>query len=187
MSKMGNPDVIRDSWLVERYQSGHKNALTLLVKRWHIKFCKQAYWYTKDFDIAKDIAQESWNVIINKLDTLKEPDKFGIWGLSIVNRKSIDWIRKTKRTKEKLEYYKIGLDSGFEHEVATTNDYTSVVLRALHDLPDKQQIVLKLFYLESYSINEISKLLKVSKGTVKSRLFYAREKLKLIIKHKDHG
>ena len=183
---MDKPDEIQDGWLVEQYQSGHKNALTLLVKRWHIKFCKQAYWYTNDFDVAKDIAQESWKVVINKLDTLKEPNKFGSWGLSVVNRKSIDWIRKTKKTKEKLEFYKISLQSDFEYELVSENDYTNVVLNALHNLPDNQQLVIKLFYLESYSIIEISKLLKVSKGTIKSRLFYAREKLKTIIKHKDH-
>jgi len=183
---MEKPDEIQDGWLVEQYQSGHEKALTLLVKRWHIKFCKQAYWYTNDFDVAKDIAQESWNVVINKLDTLKETNKFGSWGLSVVNRRSIDWIRKTKKTKEKLENYIMDMQSGSDNEKVSENENASIVLNALHELPVNQQIVLKLFYLESYSIIEISKILKVPKGTIKSRLFYAREKLKTIIKHKDY-
>ena len=184
---MNKPDEIQDGWLVERYQSGHKNALTLLVKRWHIKLCKQAYWYTNDFDTAKDIAQESWNVILNTLDTLKDYDKFGGWALSIVSRKSVDWIRKQKRLKNNLEQYEYELQSGgFYNEEVNKNDKNGIVLNVLHELPYNQQIVLRLFYLESYSIIEISKLLKVSKGTVKSRLFYAREKVKTIIKHIDY-
>ena len=184
---MDKPDELQDGWLVERYQSGHKNALTLLVKRWHIKLCKQAYWYTNDFDTAKDIAQESWSVILTKLDTLKDSNKFGGWALSIVSRRSIDWVRKQKRLKSNLKHYKYELQSdGIYSEEVNKKDKNGIVLSALHELPNNQQIVLRLFYLESHSIIQISKLLKVSKGTVKSRLFYAREKLKIIIKHIDH-
>ena len=183
---MDKTDFIKDSWLVEQYLSGHKKALSLLVKRWHLKFCKQAYWYTNDFDLAKDLAQESWTVVIDKLHTLKEPDRFGSWGLSIVNRKSIDWIRKNKKTKERLELYKLSTQLDNDYETVTGNESSNTIIKAIKDLSENQQIVLKLFYLESYSLNEISKLLNVSKGTVKSRLFYARENLKTIIKHKDH-
>lgn len=183
---MDKPNKIQDCWLVEKYQSGHKSALALLVKRWHVKFCKQAYWYTNDFDTAKDIAQDSWNVIIKKIGTLNDPNKFGGWALSIVNRKSIDWIRKQKRSKENLEHYEQTLKSDSDYEEVNENHERSIVLKALYELPENQQVVLKLFYLESYSIIQISKILKVSKGTVKSRLFYAREKLKIIIKHINH-
>ena len=55
-------------------------------------------------------------------------------------------------------------------------------MNAIKNLPQNQQIILRLFYLEECSINEISSILKISKGTVKSRLFYAREKLKSIFK-----
>ena len=53
-------------------------------------------------------------------------------------------------------------------------------------LPEGQQIVLKLFYTEEYSLIEICEILGLSLGTVKSRLFYAREKLKTIIKNRNY-
>jgi len=46
----------------------------------------------------------------------------------------------------------------------------------------QQQMVIKLFYTEEYSLKEISKTLNISVGTTKSRLFHAREKLKQILK-----
>lgn len=60
-----------DGILVQEFQSGNKKALTKLVKRWHKTFCEKAYWIVKDADVAKDIAQDSWRVIINKIEDLK--------------------------------------------------------------------------------------------------------------------
>lgn len=181
---MDKSDEILDSWLVEKYQFGHKSALTLLVKRWHGKFCKQAYWYTNDFDVAKDIAQDSWKIIINKFDSLNDSTKFGGWALLIVKRQSIDYIRKVKKTKENLyNYEQIIKSSGSLIETDNT-DIIYVILKTIKVLPENQQLILRLFYLESNSLIQISEILKISKGTVKSRLYYAREKLKTILKDK---
>ena len=177
---MINPEKIFDGLLVLQCQNGNKEAFSLLVKRWHAKLCHQAYFYTKDKDIAKDIAQDSWKVIVKKIYSLNEPNSFGSWALTIVNRKAIDWIRKNKRNKEKLHsYYKDSLENNDKDYTYNSNSNNSEgVLMAIKKLPDNQQIILTLFYLEECSIAEISTILKVSKGTVKSRLFYAREKLK---------
>ena len=78
----------------------HQSAMAVLVKRWHVRFCKQAYRYSKDAAIAKDIAQDAWITILSKIDCLEKPEKFGSWGLSIVTKKSIDWYRKSKRNIE---------------------------------------------------------------------------------------
>lgn len=185
-----------DGPLVLRCLNGDKKAYSQLVKRWHQKFCKQAHWYTKDIDLAKDIAQESWTVIFEKLDTLNEPNSFASWALSIVNRKSIDAMRKVNRSDKKLRNYYEDLKGNDEQQTTnktiadddtdTTINYSKIVMRAINRLPENQQVVLRFFYVEEYSVSEISGVLKVSNGTVKSRLFYAREKLKLILKqHKN--
>ncbi len=49
-------------------------------------------------------------------------------------------------------------------------------------LPKDQQVVLRLFYTEEYSLKEISEILEISVGAVKSRLFHARERLKISLK-----
>jgi len=182
---MNRFDKTVDSWLVLNYQSGHKKSMAILVKRWHGKFCKQAYFYTRDIDVAKDIAQESWQVIINKIYRLEDTNKFGSWALSIVNRKAIDWLRKKKRTVSKLKNY-YESEAEISESSKQNIDEVKKLKEAIVSLPEGQQIVLKLFYTESYSILEICEILKLSKGTVKSRLFYAREKLKTIIKNRNH-
>lgn len=192
---MKSAERVFDGLLVLQCRSGDKKAYSLLVKRWHQKFCKQAYWYMKDINLAKDVAQESWTVIFKKLNTLSDPNSFGSWALSIVNRKAIDALRKDSRRNENLKSYYEDVKNNDQHETNKniTNDNnptnsgdSKIIMRAIKELPDNQQVVLQLFYVEEYPVLEISKILNISKGTVKSRLFYAREKLKSILKNKNH-
>jgi len=191
---MTKPEKIFDGLLVLQYRKGSKKALSLLVKRWHIKFCKHGYYYVKDREVAKDIAQDSWRVILKSIGKLEDVNSFGSWALVIVNRKAIDYLRKKQKTDGILHQYyetaKINYDT-IETAYAITNDRvftntegTETIMSSIKKLPENQQIILRLFYLEEYSILEICKILEISKGTVKSRLFYAREKLKLILKNK---
>jgi RNA polymerase sigma-70 factor (ECF subfamily) len=182
---MQRPEDILDSYLVLDYQTGNKKALALLVKRWHSKFCRQAFWYTKDADEAKDIAQDSWHQIIKKIQSLKDPNKFGSWSLAIVNRKSIDWTRRGKRKIELLNRLKN--EKVNEESVDETGEINhKEVLILIKQLPEQQQIVLRMFYLERHSLDQISEILNISKGTVKSRLFYAREQLKTTLKTRNY-
>ncbi len=176
-----------DSLLVLQYQSGNKKAVTLLVKRWHVKLCKHAYWYTNDKEVAKDIVQDSWNKIIRKINDLKDPNSFGNWALTIVTRNAIDWQRRHKKELGDLNsYYNenkvriVGQGNGNKEQILRLLD------RSIKELSVNHQIVLNLFYLEEYSIKEISEIINVSLGTVKSRLFTARENLKSIIKNRNY-
>lgn len=174
-----------DELLVLELQSGRKEALAELVKRWHLLFCKKAFWILKDADLSKDIAQESWQTIMEKIDTLNDTGRFGPWALRIVYSKSLDKIRALKRERENRNV----LANEQSPTIDENDDNESLkkhLLKAINGLPVQQQNVLRLFYVEDYSLNEISKILNISTGTVKSRLFHAREKIKLILKNKNY-
>jgi RNA polymerase sigma-70 factor (ECF subfamily) len=166
-----------DGMLVLRYQTGDTTALPLLVKRWHKKFCNKAFWTVKDADIAKDIAQDSWKTIIEKINNLKDVNSFGTWASRIVYTKSLDWLRASKKERENLQEYRK------DHLIVDNKPVVDVqlqksILKAVKLLPDTQQHVIKLFYVEDYTLKEIGEILDISVGTAKSRLFHAREKLK---------
>jgi len=177
---MTNPSKIFDGLLVLQYRSGKKKALNLLVNKYHSKLCKHSYWYTHDIDASKDIVQDCWRIIINKLDSLTDPNLFGSWAFRIVTRKSLDFVSKQRRERGKLKEY--GLTVTIADKEADNMVVIQKLLKAIEVLPKEQQVVLRLFYMESYSLREISEILVISMGTVKSRLFHAREKLKLILK-----
>jgi RNA polymerase sigma factor (sigma-70 family) len=174
-----------DGKLVLEYQSGNTEALASLVKRWHKLFCKKAFWLVKDPHVAKDIAQDSWKTIIAKIENLKDPNSFGSWALRIVCNKSFDWIREKNTKRDKLEVYRNHQEL-IDEEVDDKESIKINLLKAIQSLSINQQMVIRLFYVEEYSLKDISDTLKISVGTAKSRLFHAREKLKLILKNRNY-
>jgi RNA polymerase sigma-70 factor (ECF subfamily) len=182
---MNNKQSKTDKKLVLDYQSGDAQALPILVKRWHKVFCEKAYWLVKDADVAKDIAQDSWGIIVSKINDLKKPESFGSWGSRIVYTKSLDWIKANKRLCRNLESYKYEQDI-FNLETTGNASLKNGLLKTIKTLPNNQQVVIRLFYVQEYPLKEISDILNISVGTVKSRLFHAREKLKETLKYKDY-
>ncbi|MGB5417266.1 RNA polymerase sigma factor [Algibacter sp.] len=174
-----------DGLLVRQFQSGNTIALTKLVKRWHKTFCEKAYWIVKDADVAKDIAQDSWSIIINKINQLKTPESFGSWALQIVYSKSLDWIKAKKRKQQHNNAYKQE-QTILAIEIENDDLIKKQLLKTIKSLSTEQQTVIQLFYVQDYSLNEISAFLNIPTGTVKSRLFHAREKLKQKLKHKNY-
>ncbi|RLD25884.1 MAG: RNA polymerase sigma factor [Bacteroidetes bacterium] len=179
---MKKTNKIVDGWLVLQYQSGNDKALPLLVKRWHKKFCSKAYWVTKDRDVSKDIAQDSWKTIMNKIHRLEDPNSFGPWALTIVYRKSIDFVKDKKKEIDKLHQYRYEQESINAIKEVDNVDLKKALLEAINSLSEYHQMVINLFYVEDYSLNQIGEILDISIGTAKSRLFHAREKLKTLIK-----
>jgi RNA polymerase sigma-70 factor (ECF subfamily) len=173
------PNKIFDALLVLQYQAGDKKALGMLVKRHHNRFCSHANWYLSDLDASKDVVQDCWGIIMNKLSNLRDPNSFSSWAMRIVTRKTIDILRQNKTKREKLGQYQ------YTNLELTSNEENAEIIKlrqAIKSLPNDQQIVLRLFYTQQYSLIEIGDILDISVGTVKSRLFHAREKLKTILK-----
>lgn len=178
---MNNRQNPTDRSLILQYRAGNTSVLPALVQRYHKIFCERAYWITKDKETAKDIAQESWISIINKLHTLENIDSFKSWALRIIYTKAIDGLKNRNKESENLKFVSI-IESGTKSIEEDSNLIHIALLKAIRKLPKEKQDIIRLFYAEEYSIIEISEFLNIPIGTVKSRLFKAREKLKSILK-----
>lgn len=172
-----NKEQVFDELLVLKSQGGDSKAFGLLIKRWNKKLISFAHKFVRDQDAAKDIAQESWIAAYNNLHSLREIQKFKTWIYRLTYNKSMDFIRKNNRQIESFE-----LNS--EDEV--NDGKWETVEHLLEHLPVQQKVILSLFYLEEQSIKQISEILNMPEGTVKSRIFYAREKLKKLYKEVTH-
>ena len=185
---MGKNDRIIDGKLVLEWQSGQQGALIKLVQLWHRTFCDKAYWLVKDADLAKDIAQDSWNTIINNIDKLKDPYSFGSWASQIVYTKSIDALKAMNKFQTMQDQLRQQMDND-EKDGSDSSDNDNIkqhILDAVYRLPHRQQQVIRLFYVQEYSLKDISTILDISVGTAKSRLYHAREKLKQLIKFRNY-
>ena len=169
-----NTDKIFDELLILKFREGDTKAFELLINRWNKKLISFAYKITHDMESAHDIAQESWISIHKCLGRLQEPSKFSSWAFRIAYNKSMDYLRQEKKQNQ--------TELLPDHEELTTNesdiDNWSTVSSLMEHLPIQHKTILVLFYLEKQSIKEIAVILELPEGTVKSRIFYARELLK---------
>ncbi|WP_298427444.1 RNA polymerase sigma factor [uncultured Kordia sp.] len=172
---------ISDGILVGQYKAGDKKAFAILVKRFHKIFCNHAYWIVKDAEVAKDIAQDSWKLIIDKVESLQNPERFKSWALRIVHRKSIDWTRAIAKKQQQQNDYTV-TKSIRDLPSIDTNLTKQQLKQAIIQLSISQQQIIRLFYVDDYSLKKISSILGISVGTVKSRLYHAREQLKKQLK-----
>ena len=119
--------------------------------------------------------------VVKGLKRLEDPTRFRSWAYRIVGNKSADWVRETQRRRK--------LQTGVTEEAKSSSadqrneDEDMATLRtALKQLPGESQAVLSMHYLESMGVQEIAHSLGIPSGTVKSRLFHAREQLRNALK-----
>ena len=165
---------LEDQLLVMDAQDGSARAMDGLVKRWQKRLWRHARRLTGDREAAWDVTQSAWYDIIRRLRKLHDPAGFPAWAYKITTCKSIDWIKKKKRNKSvPLEDLEV-----MASDVKTTSDIEEFIAK----LDIDKRAVLSLYYFEELSIAEISEILKIPAGTVKSRLHTARNELKKLYK-----
>lgn len=192
---MNEKSQILDGLLVLRAQRGDRQAFEQLVLKWHKKLLYQSFIRTKKWEQSEDIVQDVWQWLIPNIRKLKEAGKFGAWIRTIVDRRSIDWVRKQERVRNRNEQVVIevvsdeaenGAADVFEIDNNNDDNQMARLEKAMSGLNPDSKMVLMLYYTESNSIETIALILGVPKGTVKSRLYNAREKLKNMIKQKAY-
>ncbi len=125
---------------------------------------------------AEDIAQEALLRAYRRFERLRERTRFRAWLVRISFRLALDRLRSTKRRQQREAQWVFENSRNTRHS-GETSEFQRQFDRALDELPEKQRLVLLLAAMEGHSLEEVSVLLAVPVGTVKSRLFFARKTL----------
>ena len=176
-------DTVLDEFLVINAKLGNSKALGMLVKRWNKKLLLFIKQFVKKDDDAKDVAQNVWSTVIGKLSTLKDPSRFKPWLYRIAYYKSIDSVRVLGKFHS---WNETQYEPAQEDHEDGMSDVLVAVRKAIEKLHEKDKTILSLYYLEGLSVKDLSKTFNIPVGTVKSRLFHAREYLKKQIKHLEY-
>ena len=129
---------------------------------------------------AEDVAQEALLRAYRRFDRLRDRNRFRAWLVRIAFRLALDRLRYGKRRELRDTLW-----SQPEHQppaataedLAASNEFQEHLENALAELPEKLRLVLLLAAMEGHTIDEIARMLGISMGTVKSRIFYARKQL----------
>jgi RNA polymerase sigma-70 factor (ECF subfamily) len=174
--------------LVGRARRGDLEAYDELVRRYQERIYATVYHMTSNHEDANDLAQESFVKAFQALKTFKGGSSFYTWLYRIAVNKTINFLKQRKnRTHVSLN----DLDFNAEHDpdlVALISDKTPRREAGLAELQEKlnaallklsepHRLVVVLHDVQGLSHDEIAKIMECNIGTVRSRLFYARQQL----------
>ena len=174
-----------DVRLINRILSGDDTAFSDLVYKYQKSVHALVWRKIGDFQIAEEIAQDTFLLAYKKLATLKNPTQFAGWLYVIASNLSTDWKRRKKPIMKSLESEASGtLDkTSYEQyveeqrEIKAAEHRRELVKSLLDKLPESERTVVTLHYLGEMTSESISKFLGVSVNTIKSRLRRARKRL----------
>lgn len=174
---MRTRDDILDELLVLETQGGNVASLNVLAQRWHPKLLRHAIRLTGEKEGGADVAQEAWVAIVRGLGRLQDPGRFRAWAYRIVSRKASDWIRsrvRRRRLNDRAAADPVEVETEHSHSSGEVDQLRKVVA----GLPADRRALLAMYYVEGMTVGEISEALSIPRGTVKSRLFHARNRLR---------
>lgn len=166
-----------DELLVLRCQEGDAAAFDQLVGRWQARLWRHAWRLTGSEDAAWDVLQETWIVVSRDIQRLKDSAAFPGWIYRITSNKCRDWIRRQRRRRRADEAYSEQVKES-QQETSDGSERFANLNEALAQLPGPDRAILDLHYREQFAMDEISEILRIPIGTAKSRLHYARQRLR---------
>ena len=186
------PDAKKEDFeLVRRCQAGEEAAFELLVRRYHRKVFGVAVSMVHNSEDAMDIAQETFIKVHRYIGKFQGASSFYTWLYRITVNLSIDHLRRRSKSA-KVDYddalmqdeessgggdlapHVAEADPGRE---LGRREMAEEIQRAIDALPPYHRAVIVMREIEGMSYKDMAKTLKVSKGTIMSRLHHARKKL----------
>ncbi len=172
-------------WLV---QKDKLEAFEILARRYEKRFLNFLFRFVNNRSVAEDICQQALLRIYRNRKKYRNTGKCSTWMYTITANLARDWLRKNKRFKF------ISLDMPVSENTDVIDFYESpeptsskrledkelvhMVQKAIDSLPEHQQLSILLSHYDNLNYHEIAKIMGCSKGTVKSRIFRAKSRLK---------
>lgn len=184
--KMRKPD--EDAPLVKRAQEGDTAAFDELVQKHSGKLYGLVYNMTSNHEDTNDLLQDIFAKAYRSLKRFQGKSAFYTWIYSISVNMTLNFLKKRNRQKKfSLDDVDLNIqnDPDFIEQTAKSDPVKEVNISelqqrlndAMHQLSDDHRAVVTMFDIMGMPHNEIAKILKVSPGTVRSRLFYAHRQL----------
>lgn len=173
-------DQEEDFRLIREFIDGNEDAFSTLVLKHKEKVRNLVFLTLGDADNVDDISQDVFINVFHKIKDFRFESKFTTWLYRITVNKCRDYLRK-KRVRSIFVPIK---DTSHEPSIkghSDNPDLPGLVRKGIDKLPDKLKIPLVLRDIDGLSYKEIADQLDCEVGTVKSRIFRARESLKFIL------
>jgi len=174
--------------LIEKARGGDSKAFSVLVERYQRRVAGVAMAVVHNQDDAMELAQETFVRAYENLAKFESRSSFSTWLYRIAANLAIDFRRREGRhtvlrgEEAENELSRMPSKSGDAYSEARRNEVRQRISVALRELTPEHRAVILLREVEGLSYDEISEVLQCPRGTVMSRLHYARTRLREILK-----
>jgi len=178
-----------DEELISRFQNGEEQAYIELVNRYRDRLMSFVYRFVNDQVVAEDIVQDTLVKLYTHKDYYRNIAKFSTWIYTIAGNLAKTELRKNKRRKV-TNLSEMGTDD-WQYDIPGNEDTAEEVYgkfdgeqihKAIQSLPDHFREVIILRDIQELSYEEVSSIVEVPLGTVKSRINRARLQLQEMLK-----
>lgn len=175
-----------DISIVDSLKSGDDNAVRRLIDAYGTRLTRSACLLCGNETDAQDIVQETFITAIKSIKKFKGNSKLYTWLHGILINITRHWLRR-KKTHVALDDIPDRSDNCADVKDVERRSTKSALMKSIQKLSPEQREVVVLRYFEEMTIPEIAAATHTRKGTVKSRLHYALEKLKAIVPEDMHA
>ena len=185
---------LTDEELIDLFKNNEdRDAYTEIVIRFKDKLKSFAFRYTNDDALAEDLVQETLIKVYKKKHLYKPMGKFSTWIYTIIQNLAITEIRKKSRRgtftftelgNDDVEFIAKSPDNNNSTDNMNDKNDNQIIHESLQELDIEFRNIIIFRDIQELSYDEISKIIQIPLGTVKSRINRGRLKLKEIIKQK---
>ena len=196
MSNKTGENSLDEDRLISLLVEGQEDAFSILIRQYQGRLLSIAYGITLDREESREIVQEVFLKVFQKISTFKRQSSLSTWLHRITVNQCLNWRRKWKR-RARWQHQSIDDETFHLPELVSEENGPETLFRKtefqkmfkekLRSLPEDARVVFTLKEIEGLSYNEIARIMNVKRGTVSSRLFYARKKLKESLREHLNG
>ena len=189
----GSLSELGDAWLVERAKRGEQQAFAVLVRRYERKLIRVLVRLVRDAETARDLGQETFFRVYERLDRFDTARRFGPWLFRVGVNLGLDWLRSRKNEAVRpLSLDGTRPDGHPVFEIADGDprvqaDLVQEVQFVLERIPVSYRTILVLRDLEGFSSSEVAAIVGRREATVRWRLSKAREKFREVWQRRQEG
>jgi RNA polymerase sigma factor (sigma-70 family) len=178
--------MINEKEIILRILKGDKRAFSLLVDEYKRLIFHVVRRMVNDRDEVEDVCQEVFIKIYKHIGSFSHKSKLSTWIARIAYLASVDHLKKNKSHiydhYQESDHHHLAENDSTPDELLEQKDLSQYLNLLMLELPENYKMVLTLYHLEEFSIQEIESILNMPAGTVKSCLFRARALLKEKVK-----
>jgi RNA polymerase sigma-70 factor (ECF subfamily) len=183
---MENIQLLSDVELIAGAIKGRESGFEELVRRYQRPIVAYVYRMLSDYEASLDVTQEVFIKVYNSLDKYSSEYKFSTWLYRIAHNAAIDWMRRNSANLQSLETetadgtYQIQLESPAlsPEQERERSEWRSEIDAVVKCLPTVYRELIVLRHSKDLSYDEIAEVTNLPLGTVKNRLFRAREMMR---------